>query len=450
LYGPLVIVSADNKGGGAIAGLERATGKVVWKHQRPKTPNYASPIILNVAGRDQLLFTGCDRVASYEPLTGKESWQIKGSTTECVTSTVTDGQRIITSGGYPKKHVAAVLADGSGKVAWENSTRVYVPSMVAHKGHLYAVLDAGVAVCWKCDSGKEVWRRRLGGAFTASLVLVGEQIFATSESGQTFIFKATPAGYEQVGKNQLGEEVLASPAICAGRIYFRVANQEKGRRQEMLYCVGTPHADAPVLRKIAALAAGARLDREHFDAATRKEINALVASLKDARVRADMEKLVPALEKGAARHGRDKRLLAEIKRLGGKATLENVAPDWLRLVAGDEGLAVFDRLVEVYLNERTDGHKAPEPRKLADRVTDDFLKGLAGQDRLRRLELSGTAVTSAGLVHLKELKTLQWLNVCLTSVDDRGFEHLAGMTDMRRMVICASKITGTGFKHLQG
>jgi outer membrane protein assembly factor BamB len=239
LYQSLVIVSADNKGGtGALAGLERATGKIIWKHERPKTPNYASPIILSVAGRDQLLFTGCDLVTSLEPLTGKKLWEIKGSTTECVTSTVTDGQLIFTSGGYPKNHVAAVQADGSGKVVWENTTRVYVPSMLAHNGHLYAVLDAGVAVCWKCDTGKEVWKGRLAGTFSASPVMVGEHIFATNEAGRTFIFKASPEAFELVGENQLGNEVLATPTICGDRIYMRVADKDKGQRQEILYCLG--------------------------------------------------------------------------------------------------------------------------------------------------------------------------------------------------------------------
>src|SRR6202035_330523 len=135
-------------------------------------------------------------------------------------------------------------------------------------------------------------------------------------------------------------------------------------------------------------------------------------------------------------------LLAEIKRLGGKTTLENVGPVWLRSITGDEDLAVFSRPVEIYLNERSDGHKPPVPRKLSDRITDDWLKQLAGQDQLRRLELFGAGITSAGLAYLKELTNLEWLNVCLTSVDDRGLEHLAGMTKMRRMVVCASKITG--------
>ncbi|HTU20262.1 MAG TPA: PQQ-binding-like beta-propeller repeat protein [Gemmataceae bacterium] len=238
LYGSLAIVSADNKGGGAVAALDRASGKVIWKRERPKTPNYASPIILNVAGRDELLLTGCDLVTSLDPQSGKPFWEIKGATTECVTSTVTDGQLIFTSGGYPKNHVSAVRADGSGAIVWEKKTRVYVPSMIAHNGYLYAVLDSGMAVCWKCATGEEVWKGRLGGTFSASLVLVGEHLFATNESGRTFIFKASPQAFQLVGENRLGSDVLATPAICGDHIYMRVAASEKGKRQEMLYCLG--------------------------------------------------------------------------------------------------------------------------------------------------------------------------------------------------------------------
>jgi sugar lactone lactonase YvrE len=210
-----------------------------------------------------------------------------------------------------------------------------------------------------------------------------------------------------------------------------------------------PHADAPILRKIAQVAGEPRPADGPLDAATRKQLRTLVAELTDPQVRRDTKELLPALERAARQHARDRVLLAEIKRLGGKATVEVFAPDWLRSITGDEGLPVFGRLVEIDLNERTDGHKAPVPRKPSDRVTDDWLNHLAGQDRLRRLELSGTAITSAGLIHLKELRNLEWLNLCLTAVDDRGFEHLAGMTRMRRLVICASKITGTGFRHLR-
>ena len=238
IYGPLVIVSADNKGGGAIAGLNRKTGDVVWNHDRPKTPNYASPIILKAAGKEQLVFTGCKLVSSYDPLSGKKLWEIPGATTECVTSTVTDGKVVFSSGGYPKNHVAAVAADGSGKVVWEKPVRVYVPSMLVKDGYLYAVTDRGVAMCWEAATGKEMWKQRLGGTFSASPVLVGETMYAVNERGTTFVFNATPKGYKLIAKNQLGSNVLATPTICGGRIYMRVAEQKGGKRQEMLYCIG--------------------------------------------------------------------------------------------------------------------------------------------------------------------------------------------------------------------
>lgn len=238
IYGPLVIVSADNKGGGAIVGLDRATGDVVWRNSRPEKPNYPSPIILTAAGQEQLFMTGCNLVSSFEPLTGKTRWEVEGATTECVTSTVTDGKHIYTSGGYPDNHMAAVKADGSGEVVWRKTLRVYVPSMLVHEGYLYAVSDAGVATCWKSDTGKAAWKKRLGGTFSSSPVLAGENIYATNEAGTTFVFKANPDSYEEVGKNQLAGEVYSTPTICGNKIYLRAANYDDAGRKEMLYCIG--------------------------------------------------------------------------------------------------------------------------------------------------------------------------------------------------------------------
>lgn len=240
VYGSLLLVSADNKGGnGAIAALNRETGTVVWKQPRPKLPNYTSPIVLKVAGREQLIFTGCDLITSFDPLTGKKFWEIPGSTEECVTSTVTDGQLIFTSGGYPTNHISAIAADGSGKVVWKNNTRVYVPSMLVRGEYLYTVLDAGVAMCWKCSSGEEIWKGRIEGTFSASPVMVGNRIFATSEAGKTYIFAASPAGFELEGENKLGSDVFATPTFCGSRIYMRVAGQHDGQREESLYCIGS-------------------------------------------------------------------------------------------------------------------------------------------------------------------------------------------------------------------
>jgi hypothetical protein len=238
LYQALAIVSADNKGGGAIAALDRATGKTVWRRDRPQLPNYPSPIILRIFGKDQMILTGCDKVSSFDPLTGETLWEIDGATTECVTSTVTDGRHVFTSGGYPKNHMSAVVADGSGKIAWANDSRVYVPSMLVRDGYLYAVLDAGIAMCWQSETGKEQWKTRLGGTFSASPVLVGDRIYATNEAGDTFVFKANPERYELLAQNHLGDEILSTPVICDGKIYYRAASLLDGARREFLYCLG--------------------------------------------------------------------------------------------------------------------------------------------------------------------------------------------------------------------
>lgn len=238
VYQSLVLVSTDNKAGGVVAALDRASGEIVWKQTRPKQPNYTSPAIMPIDGRDQLVLAGCDHISSFDPLSGKPLWEIEGSTTECVGSIVSDGRRVFASGGYPKKLTQAVEADGSGKVAWENSVQTYVPSMLVHDGHLYTVTDAGIAMCFDSTSGEELWKSRLGGTFNASLVLVGDRIYAANQEGKTFVFRARSDKYEQLAENQLGDDVYATPSICGGRIYHRVAEQAGDVRQEWLYCIG--------------------------------------------------------------------------------------------------------------------------------------------------------------------------------------------------------------------
>lgn len=238
LHGSLVLVAADHRGGGTVTGLDRLTGKVVWSVARPKIANYTTPAVVRAKGRDQLVLGGCNLISSFDPLTGQKLWEVDGSTEECVVTMVTDGERVFTSGGYPKNHTVAIWADGSGKVAWQNNNRLYVPSMIAKDGHLFAVLDSGLAVCWKSDTGEEVWKERLGGDFYASPVMTGDRIYASNVAGKTFVFVATPKAFQLVASNQLGDEAFASPVICDSRIYLRVA-KTGAERQEVLYCVGS-------------------------------------------------------------------------------------------------------------------------------------------------------------------------------------------------------------------
>ncbi|MFN8708885.1 MAG: PQQ-binding-like beta-propeller repeat protein [Planctomyces sp.] len=237
IFEDLVLVTSDNDAGGAVTALNRETGEVVWTRKRPQKPNYTSPVVVKAAGKTQLIVIGCNLVTSLDPKTGKELWEVEGATTECVTSTVTDGERVFTSGGYPKNHIAAVAADGSGKVVWENTLRAYVPSLLYRDGHLFAVLDAGVATCLRSDTGEEVWKERLKGTFSGSPVMIGNTVYCTNEEGQTFVFEATPKAFRLIATNQLGDSCFATPTICGGSIYLRSGHSKDGQRQEMLSCI---------------------------------------------------------------------------------------------------------------------------------------------------------------------------------------------------------------------
>lgn len=238
VYKDLLLVAADNKGGGAIVGLDRQSGEEIWRHGRPATPNYPSPIVIKAYGKDQLIMIGCDLVTSLDPSTGKLNWEIEGATTECVTSTVTNGELIYTSGGYPKNHLAAVRADGSGEVVWETGDRVYVPSLLMKDGYLYGVMDAGVAACWDAATGDLQWKARLGGNYTSSPVLVGDLIFAANEEGTTTVYRASPSEFQKLAENKLGDDSFATPTIVGDRIYARMGVREGDKRQEYLFCVG--------------------------------------------------------------------------------------------------------------------------------------------------------------------------------------------------------------------
>ncbi|MEO7798502.1 MAG: PQQ-binding-like beta-propeller repeat protein [Opitutaceae bacterium] len=234
----VVLVSGDHKEGGWLAGLDKRTGAIVWKNARPKVPNYASPAVIHAAGKTQMIVAGCKLISSFEPATGKKLWEIEGSTDETVVTPVTDGQRVFVGGGYPRNHIVAIEADGSGKIAWQHNLRLYVPSLLVREGHVYGVTDAGQAICWQADTGEQLWREKVGRDFFASPVMVGSWIYATSQAGVTSVFEATPQQFKLLAQNQLGDEALASPAICGNRIYLRAAKKTGETRQEYLWCIG--------------------------------------------------------------------------------------------------------------------------------------------------------------------------------------------------------------------
>ena len=239
LYKGKLIISGDSDTVAWVKALDTKSGAVAWDQKRPNRLNWSSPIVANVAGKDQLLISGSEMIASYDPASGRPLWSQACLTMATCGTVVWDNDTVYASGGYPKKETVAVKADGSGKIAWSNTAKCYEQSMLIHDGHVYCVDDQGIAFCWNAKSGKEMWKTRLQGPVSASPILVGDTIYASNELGTTFVFKANPQRFESVGQNQLGDSAFASPAVVDNRLYLRVGSGDGPGRKETLYAIGT-------------------------------------------------------------------------------------------------------------------------------------------------------------------------------------------------------------------
>ncbi|MFG0333511.1 MAG: PQQ-binding-like beta-propeller repeat protein, partial [Maioricimonas sp. JB049] len=237
IWGPLVLFAADHREGGFLAGVHRLNGEIIWRKKRPAVATYSSPVVAELDGRPQLVISGGEQIASYAPATGESLWTVAGATEATCGTPVFDGDLVFASGGYPGSETICVRADGSG-VVWKNRQKCYEQSMLAHDGFLYAVNDNGIAYCWDAATGKEQWKSRLSGPFSASPVLAGGNIYVSNERGTTYVFRADPAAFDLVAENQLGDTTFSTLSVCGGQIFHRVGADDS----ETLYCIGDTEA----------------------------------------------------------------------------------------------------------------------------------------------------------------------------------------------------------------
>lgn len=236
LYRSALIVAADNQGGGYLTALDRESGDVIWLTARPAVSTYSSPLVASIAGRDQLVISGCDKVTSYDPATGEELWSVDAIAEATCGTCVTDGTRVFAAGGYPNQETVCVDAS-NGSVVWRNRTKVYEPSMLLVENRLYAVTDEGIAFCWDAVTGEEHWKRRLGGGFSASPVHCNGRIYVSNLEGETIVFADSAEGYEELARNRMGSDSYSSMAICGGQIFHRYGEGSGGSRVEKLVCI---------------------------------------------------------------------------------------------------------------------------------------------------------------------------------------------------------------------
>jgi outer membrane protein assembly factor BamB len=235
IYGSYLIVQSDNKNGGFVAALDRATGTVVWRVRRARNDSYGTPVVAHVAGREQLLTSGQGVVISYDPATGNELWRCDGPSEATANTMAFRDDVVFASGGYSDTFVMAIRADGSGDVTsthvvWKEQFKMYVPSALVIEDRLLIMGDNGVGVCYSVADGSQLWKERIAGAFSASPVLVDDIVYVPDEKGVVHVFKALAEKREKIAQNDLEDGGMASPVISEGRIYLRTAHS--------LYCIG--------------------------------------------------------------------------------------------------------------------------------------------------------------------------------------------------------------------
>ena len=239
--GVLVVASEYDGPDSGVFGLEPKTGRRLWTTPRVKDLSWSSPAVTPVAGKFQLLMSGNNQVVSYEPATGKVLWALDDETSRATCGTMVWDEELglaFASGGFPDAFTLAVKLDGDHEVVWRNRVRNYEQSLLVAHGYVYATADRGFAYCWRGSDGKEMWVERLGGKFSASPLLVGKTIYATSEDGVTHVFEANPEKFVRLGRNQLGDSAFATTTPSGGRLYHRYAKTEGGKRQEYLAAIG--------------------------------------------------------------------------------------------------------------------------------------------------------------------------------------------------------------------
>ncbi len=248
LYGDMVILNGDQdsrpKGPAYIIALDKATGATRWETPRPAgVRSYVPPVVFDAAGRKQLMLSGSQCVASYDPDTGKQLWIVDGPTEQMAASLVMTEGIVFVTGGFPTLHLMGIRPDGEGNVTkshvlWHEAKQPklvsYVPSPLAYKEWFFVVSDGvqggGAHLsCLGAKTGKVLWTEKLGRHQSASPVLAEGLMYIPDDDGITWVVRAGPK-YELVAKNPLGDQCFASFAVSRGRIYVRSLKS--------LWCIG--------------------------------------------------------------------------------------------------------------------------------------------------------------------------------------------------------------------
>jgi outer membrane protein assembly factor BamB len=235
IYKDVVLIQADTKGASFLAAYRLSDGSEMWKVPRDEASTWSTPNVLPAAAGDEIVVNG-RTVRGYEASSGKLLWTLAPNSQNVVASPIIgDGMAFVTAGYPPVRPIYAIRSGKRGDlslpagqtasdaVAWSHPRGgSYIPTPLLYRGEFYTLNSNGIFAGYRADTGERLFEGRIGAgqsAFSASPVAADGRIFVASENGEVYVVKAGSA--EVLAKNDMGEVVMASPAISDGLLVVR-------------------------------------------------------------------------------------------------------------------------------------------------------------------------------------------------------------------------------------
>jgi outer membrane protein assembly factor BamB len=230
-----LLLVRDGRDAQFVAALDKHTGQTLWKTDRPpinvSSPNlkksFSSPLIVEEAGRTQVIVPGAHWAVAYEPSTGQELWRLRhGDGFSIGTSPVYGQSNVFFGTGCFRPQLWAVRVDGQGDVTtthatWKTTRQVPVMSSPVLAGEeLYWVSDDGMVTCADARNGQVYWQERVGGACLASPVSASGRLYFFRQDATTVVMRAGRR-FERLAENPLEGTLIASPALDHRTLYLR-------------------------------------------------------------------------------------------------------------------------------------------------------------------------------------------------------------------------------------
>lgn len=231
IYKDVLLVTNDQKGPSSVEALDLRTGETRWSSPRKvKAASYATPMVLNLNGKDQIVvLSGAAGLAGLDPETGRELWASGPLPQRTVASPIYAHGLLFGTCGAGGRGAEMVVVDPSKSGSSEDlihgirkKMMPYVPTPLAVGQYLYLWNDDGTAACVDLtgDLSESVWRKRIGGNYSGSPVIIDGRIYCISEAGDVKVIDASPTFREYKG-GPLNDPSYSTPAVANGRVYFR-------------------------------------------------------------------------------------------------------------------------------------------------------------------------------------------------------------------------------------